>query len=375
VVTPPWSKVAKVFWFFFSKKNILACLSCFLFVGPVLAATGIRALDEPAIAAKAPDRVSLIAITRAGNRLVAVGEHGVITYSDDNGLTWRQAGVPVTVTLTCVAFANAQDGWAAGHYGVILHSHDAGATWQMQLDGIQANQLTLAAAQQSVAQTNNSDFSQHALRRANFFVAAGPDKPFLSISVKDAQNIMIFGAYRMVMKTSDGGKTWQDWSLHVADNLSHNLYDVTAAGTDMFIAGEIGLVFRSTDGGNTFNETTAPTDATMLGIVPAGPTSLVVFGIAGQAYRSDDSGQSWVTLPFNTGANLTAGHVLASGAILITGEDGMLYFSKDHGQSFQPLPEVEPMALYDFVQTANGDVVTVGNLGVAHLPAADFLTQ
>jgi len=368
------SRVAEVFWFFFSKKNILSflILSC---SSPLYAATGIRALDEPAIAAKAPDKVSLIAIARAGDRLVAVGEHGVITYSDDNGLTWRQASVPVTVTLTCVAFANAHEGWAAGHYGVILHTNDAGATWQMQLDGIQANQLTMAAAEQSAAQTNASDFSEHALRRAKFFMAAGPDKPFLSIWVKDARNVMVFGAYRMVMKTGDGGQTWQDWSLHVSDNLSHNLYDVAPVGTDLFIAGEIGLVFRSTDGGQTFTEATPPTNATILGVVPAGPGSLVVFGIAGQAYRSDDSGQSWVTLPFNTGANLTAGHLLPNGAILITGEDGMLYFSKDHGQSFQPLPEVEPMALYDFAQAANGDVVTVGNLGVAHLPAVDFSVQ
>jgi photosystem II stability/assembly factor-like uncharacterized protein len=360
---------------FFSKKRVLSCLAFLLFISPTFASTGIRALDEPAIAAKAPDRVALIAIARAGDRLVSVGEHGVIIYSDDNGLTWRQASVPVTVTLTCVAFANAHEGWAAGHYGVILHTTDAGATWVMQLDGIQANQLTLAAANQSVAQTNDSDFSQHAVRRANFFVAAGPDKPFLSILVKDAQNIMIFGAYRMVMRTEDGGKTWQDWSLHIADPLSHNLYDITPAGTDLFIAGEIGLVYRSTDGGQNFTQTTPPSNATMLGAVAAGAKSLVVFGIAGQAYRSDDSGQSWVTLPFNTGANLTAGHVLGNGALLITGEDGMLYFSKNHGQSFQPLPEVEPMALYDFAQAANGDVVTVGNLGVAHLPAADFVTQ
>jgi len=30
------------------------------------------------------------------------------------------------------------------------------------------------------------------------------------------------------------------------------------------------------------------------------------------------------------------------------------------------------MALYDFVQASNGDVITVGNLGVGRLPASDF---
>jgi photosystem II stability/assembly factor-like uncharacterized protein len=343
-----------------------------LFGGPGFAATGIRALDDPAIAAKAPSHVALIAITRAGDRLVAVGEHGVITYSDDNGVTWRQGSVPVTVTLTCVAFVNAQDGWAAGHYGVILHSTDGGADWALQLNGLQANALTLAAANAAVAQTNHSDAAQHALRRANFFVAAGPDKPFLSIRATDPEHVTAYGAYRMVMRSADGGATWQDESLHIGDPLSHNLYDITAVGSDLFIAGEIGMVFRSTDGGQNFAQVTAPTDATLFGAVGTGPTNLVVFGIAGQAYRSDDSGQDWTTVPMGTGANLTAGHRLQSGAVAIVAEDGVTYLSRDLGHRFAPMAEVQPMALYDFVQAPNGDVITVGNLGVGRLPAADF---
>ena len=97
-------------------------------MGDAAPATGIRALDEGAITVKAPDKVVLIAVARAGNRLVAAGEHGVICYSDDNGITWVQGKVPVDVTLTTVAFVSPTDGWAAGHYGVILHTTDAGAT-------------------------------------------------------------------------------------------------------------------------------------------------------------------------------------------------------------------------------------------------------
>ncbi|MCX7168911.1 MAG: glycosyl hydrolase, partial [Proteobacteria bacterium] len=37
----------------------------------------------------------LAAVARAGNRLVAVGERGIVLLSDDNGVTLRQAKVPV----------------------------------------------------------------------------------------------------------------------------------------------------------------------------------------------------------------------------------------------------------------------------------------
>jgi photosystem II stability/assembly factor-like uncharacterized protein len=339
--------------------------------GGARAATGIRALDEPAIAVKAPATVALIAITKAGHRLVAVGEHGVIIYSDDNGVTWKQGSVPVTVTLTCVAFVSPLQGWAAGHYGVILHTDDGGVTWQEQLNGIQANQLTMAAAQADVAATNNSYNAQRAVRRANFFISDGPDKPFLTILATGPNDAMVFGAYRMVMKTTDGGRTWTDWSEHVGDKLSHNLYQVIQAGSDLWIAGEIGLVFRSTDGGNSFSEVTAPTDATMFGALPtgAGPAvdgGVLVFGIAGQAYRSTDGGKTWQSIAFATPANLIAGKVLKSGALVVVGGDGSVYRSDDHGQSFK-LAAVEPMALYDLVQADDGALVLVGNYGVERI--------
>ena len=44
------------------------------------------------LATKAP----LLALTRVGPRLVAVGDYGVILLSDDAGATWRQAGAVAT---------------------------------------------------------------------------------------------------------------------------------------------------------------------------------------------------------------------------------------------------------------------------------------
>ena len=91
----------------------------------------------------------MLAITRAGARLVAVGERGSILLSDDSGVSWRQAKVPVSVTLTAVQFPNAKAGWAVGHLGVVLHSADGGETWAKQLDGREAASLVLEAAKKN----------------------------------------------------------------------------------------------------------------------------------------------------------------------------------------------------------------------------------
>jgi photosystem II stability/assembly factor-like uncharacterized protein len=70
---------------------------------------------------------------RAGKRLVAVGEYGIVIVSDDSGQSWRQAGsVPTRTTLTSVYFVDERQGWAVGHGGVVLASEDGGDTWVRQ---------------------------------------------------------------------------------------------------------------------------------------------------------------------------------------------------------------------------------------------------
>lgn len=62
--------------------------------------------QPPAIA-----RSLLLGLTRAGSRVVAVGEQGLIELSDDDGKTFRAPkSVPVQVTLTAVHFADASHG-------------------------------------------------------------------------------------------------------------------------------------------------------------------------------------------------------------------------------------------------------------------------
>ncbi len=355
--------------------RLSVCLSlafCMLLGGRVWA-TDLSALTRPAIAVKAPDKVVLIAVTNAGQRLVAVGVHGVIVYSDDSGQSWAQAKVPVDVTLTAVRFANAQDGWAVGHYGVVLHTTDGGLTWQKQLDGNQVNQMTMAAAQAAVAANDPSLGTPRAIARADHFMAGGPENPFLSLIATDANNVTVFGAYRMTFKSTDGGKDWVDWSLHVGDAISHNLYDVTRVGTDIFLVGEAGSVYRSTDNGMTFPAVTVPAQSTLFAVLPTGDGGVFTFGVAGLAFRSADAGKTWQPVNFDTQSNLTAGVVLSSGAIIVGNEAGAIGISTDHAQTFSPLPGFQPMEIFGLVQAPDGDVVAVGSAGVIIIPAKEFL--
>ncbi len=335
--------------------------------GRAAAHTGIAALDTPSIPVKSPASVLLVAINRAGNRLVAVGEHGVIIYSDDNGLSWAQGQVPVNVTLTCVAFATPQLGWAAGHFGVILITSDAGKTWTMQLNGIQANQLTQQAAQDPAVASSACPCAALALVRAAHFMDEGPDKPFLSMLVLGPQHVMVFGAYRMTMVTTDGGKSWVDWSLHIYDKFSHNLYGAAVIGADYYLCAEEGLVFCSTDGGNTFLPLAPTSPVTLFGIMGAGDGSLIVYGVAGTCLRSTDGGQSWTTIALASQDDVTSGRVLRSGTVLLITEAGALFKSVDNGATFTLVPGVTPLPFFDLEEAADNALILVGGAGVTRL--------
>ena len=239
------------------RRELLGALAGFgvLMLPPgarVAKATGLDVLDMPAIAVRKPTSVMLQGIVRAGNRLIAAGEHGVVIYSDDNGVSWTQGRVPVDVVLTCIAFATDKIGWAAGHYGLVLKTTDGGETWAMQLTGVQVSQLILAAAQAAVAQNSPLPGTEFALRRAAFFNRYTAAEPFLSLAALSPDRVSAFGAYRMTMLSTDGGKSWQEWSLNIPDRLSPNLYATVVIGGNIYLAAEGGLVFCSKDNGQSF---------------------------------------------------------------------------------------------------------------------------
>jgi photosystem II stability/assembly factor-like uncharacterized protein len=355
---------------FLARRSLLLSAGVLLLPGMAHGAllTGYAALDTGAITVRHPGCVTLFAVAHTGSRLVAAGEHGVIIYSDDDGANWTQAHVPVNVDLVCIAFATPVVGWAAGHFGVVLNTTDAGQSWQVQLNGTEANALTLAAAQAAVAHPNDaSPGLPFAMRRANFFMAAGPSKPFLCLLVLSPEKIFAFGAYRMAMFTKDGGKIWADWSLNIGDRLSNNLYAAAAIGADLYVVGEAGMVFRSSDGGATFPAVPSPSGVTLFGVVGASDNAVIVFGVAGNCFRSVDAGMSWSAIGLGTQDNLTAGRRLGNGHILIASEGGVLYRSVDNGQSFNPVPGVPHLLIFDIEATPDGSLVIAGQSGAVRL--------
>jgi len=312
-------------------------------------------LEQPALVSPKALGAVMLAVARAGDRLVAVGERGTILLSDDGGRHWQQAQVPVRTSLTAVQFVDGRTGWAVGHLGVVLRTDDGGRTWTRQLDGVRAAALVLEAARQTG--------DAKAVADAERLVADGPDKPFFDLYFENARTGYIVGAYNLMFRTDDGGATWQPWQAHVANPKGFHLYGIRAAGGALYIAGEQGLLLRSTDRGARFVPMESPYKGTWFGLVAAQDGPVIAFGLRGNAFRSDDGGRSWHKVDTGTQAAIAAGTELADGALVLVSQGGDLLVSRDHGRSFAPRAS-EPLPLAAVAPAPDDGLVVAGLRGV-----------
>jgi photosystem II stability/assembly factor-like uncharacterized protein len=247
----------------------------------------------PAIA-----RSLLLGLARAGSRVIAVGEQGLIALSDDEGKTFRVAkSVPAQVTLTAVHFADASHGWAVGHLGVILATTDAGETWTLQRQGVDK------------------------------------DQPLLSVFFLDGKRGIAVGLWSLLLVTDDGGVTWSPVKVPPppgATKADRNLFHAfgDAAG-HLYVTSESGQVLRSTDGGRQWSYLDTGYNGSLWAGTALPTGALVVGGLRGSLFRSDDHGATWRALPLEAKRSITSLVSDGKDGVYGAGVDGLFLHSAD----------------------------------------------
>jgi photosystem II stability/assembly factor-like uncharacterized protein len=331
------------------------------------AAVGVP-LNTPAMRAPAAQNGVLIDLARAGTRLVAVGERGLILLSDDNGQSWRQASVPVSVSLTAVRFVDAQKGWAVGHAGVVLATLDGGEHWTLQLDGVRVAQLELDAAKADQAMATDPDAALIRVQNAERLVADGPDKPFLALEFVDAHRGLIVGAYGLALQTTDGGATWQSLVGRIANPNGLHLYAISRQGARWFLAGEQGYLARSDDDAVSFSQLDSPYEGSFFTLQSRADGALVVAGLKGNAFVSHDAGASLQRLSVPVPISFNDSTRLANGQLLLVNQGGTLFRNSEQTEeALLPLGKPLGKPVSSVIEAADGSLIVAGFTGLQRL--------
>jgi len=369
--------------------RLLIAVAVLGFAPPVAA---IDLLELPAVQSGAASRALLLdLVARGDSGFAAVGQYGVIIVSGDDGANWTQASVPASVMLTGVHFPTPDLGWAVGHDGLILHSVDAGRSWQKQLDGHQLNEQIIVVAELTVEQVrgklellqSDETADEYAIEDAEFMleeaefmlegatddVEAGPVRPLLDVWFRNEQEGFVVGSYGMLLHTDDAGQNWKLVSNRMHNSEAFHLNQIVPAPDGyLYIAGESGFIYRSTDGGESWDSLEPGYEGSFYGVVVVPDANagyeLLAYGMRGNLFQSTDKGDSWEQLDSGTRVTLMNGMLLRDGTVFLAGQGGTILTRAPGQQSFSPAKNPDRRPILGLGQMKGGNVLLVGLGGI-----------
>ena len=274
----------------------------------------------------------------------------VLLRTTDGGASWEEVAVPFTNSLPVYGthFVTPERGWVVGADGTIFYTEDGGTTWGNQISGT--------------------------TRRLSRVLFVDDNTGYIVGGDNDDEKYL-------VLKTTDGGLTWQDLSFGDA---AYGLADVFFTDADNGWVGgnsSTGLepvIYRTTDGGLTWIEQALPdplatTFATVTGIAFA-PDGQTGYACVNSLYlqvpllKTTDGGETWTEIftserDYHHLAVRDADNVALVATSVLDNGDDRLYVSNDGGASFTTF-DLPVKAYAGGVSYRNDDIVIVADQSV-----------
>lgn len=245
----------------------------------------------------------------------AVGGHGMIMRTDDGGRFWVEQESGTEAYLNAVSFINDRQGWAVGSSGTILHTGDGGKTWEPQGDSdaywlydvlFIDNQTGWAVGTNSAYETGAEILHTQDGGTTWNHIDAGipvdlgvPDSfltaSLYAIAALDEETIVIVGESNqwqtiggIRLYTNDGG---ENWNVELT-NATHHDVEFLADGS-AWIVGYAGTMYRSTDGGVSWNRIGQPGGWSLLAVTFSNAQYGCAVGSTGTIWITSNGGNNW----------------------------------------------------------------------------------
>ena len=327
-------------------------------------------LELPAAPSALASKSLIYTIEKFGGRHFATGHRGHILYSDDGGDSWTQAQVPVRSSILDIDFPTPELGWAVGHEGVILHSSDGGKTWTKQYDGIRYGKDGLAYYRALAEAHPESDVYPRLVDEMEFAIAQGADKPLFGVHFHTDKFGHAGGAYGMLLRTLDGGETWEPVMHNVQNDGFYHIFDFAPLPQEgqFFLCGEAGLFIigdiRARTGTRVAN---IPFHGSFFTVIDTSEGNIVLGGLRGRMFRTEDAGTTWTAVTKPPSAAVVDLTRLEDGRLIAVTFDGQVLQSTTDGRRFKQLPLTNGGRIYAVAEGSPGTLLVGGPKGIDKL--------
>ncbi|MEX0750540.1 MAG: hypothetical protein WD359_06990, partial [Dehalococcoidia bacterium] len=235
----------------------------------------------------------------SNSQRLVFGHHGGVMASEDGGKTWNALVDRQNFDGMNLVFdpQQPQTLYLAGH-NVFSRSDDGGATWQAVSHNLPGLDLHAFGA----SPVTGGRFYAFALGRGIFASEGGasewsplwPDAPQGTNSIVEMSDgtLLVGASDKGIFRSEDGGATWQESRGGIDTGLIYSIKGEPASRR--VYAGTSNGLFVSPDGGRSWSPT-ALDDAqiVVVGVSPDNPDDVMAIDGGGRLYRSADGGDTW----------------------------------------------------------------------------------
>ena len=222
-------------------------------------------INPPKIPTITPENVTAI-MAPDENNLWIIGNYGIIFHSSDAGKNWVSQDSGIKTLLNDGFFIDNKTGWVVGVDGTIIHTADGGNNWVKQNSGTIRHLMDITFTDKDYGWAVG-EFSTilHTTDGGKTWAPQQPeaDKIYNSVKFVDQQNGFIVGEAGVMFRTTDGGKTWtpvmpkaferkdlEDEYERPRPSLFCVIFKDNLNG---WACGNFGAILRTTDGGITWD--------------------------------------------------------------------------------------------------------------------------
>lgn len=178
---------------------------------------------------------------------------------------------------------------------------------------------------------------------------SGVDTHLQDVDAWDANHAVAVGNGATILRTDNGGATWEKIEVPHSDVANKLIRVRTGKAGSAWAVGEFGAFLHSTDFGKTWTVAREPEDVIINDIDASNPGNIWAVGEFGRMYHSQDGGSAWTVVQSASQSSLTAIEFRDANHAVAVGLDGAFLSTDNAGESWHKVaPDITGSAQHLF---------------------------